>query len=184
MLRHRPLGTGRASFLASGSSTSKPRVTGTAFVHGKLHHPQKLDVTDMPPFDVAVEGRINTEASSFAFPSSKVQHVVTSRSTTWKSARFRVARYCLAAQRLSRPLQSGIRLLHDPLPAPPTAFLTVCLPQGQRYGLTMFRICDMRGVGPASLPTILCVHVFPFIRGITDRMPFGSSLSAPLACRW
>jgi hypothetical protein len=56
-----------------------------------LRHIQRLDVTDMPPFDVAVEGRINTEVSSFAFPSSKVQHVVASRSTTWKSARFRGA---------------------------------------------------------------------------------------------
>jgi len=43
----------------------------------------------MPPFDVVVKGRSNTAVSSFAFPSPKVHHIVTSRSTTRKSARFR-----------------------------------------------------------------------------------------------
>jgi hypothetical protein len=148
----------------------------------KLRHIRRLDVTDRPPFDVAVEGCTNTEVSSFAFPSPKVPHVLTSRSTTWKSARFRVASYCLAAQRLSRPLPPGIRFLHDPLPAPPTTFLTVYLPRGRRYGLTMFRVYDTRGLGPAFLPTIMDVRVSLSATGIADRVPFGPSLSAPLAC--
>lgn len=141
-------------------------------MHSKLRPAQRLDVTDMPPSDVAVEGRINAGASSFAFPSPKVRHVVTSRSTTWKSARFRGAGYCLAAHRLSSPLQPGIRLLHDPLPAPSTAFLAVCLPRRRRYGLTMFRVWDTRGLGSAFLPTIISVRVSPSGKGVTDRVPF------------
>jgi len=48
----------------------------------------------------------------------------------WKSARFRVGWCRLAAQSLSTPLQSGICFFHTLIPAPPTAFLAVCLPQG------------------------------------------------------
>jgi hypothetical protein len=44
------------------------------------------------------------------------------------------------SQPVSRPLQTGIRFLRIPLPAPPLALLTVGLPIGQRYGLTLFRM--------------------------------------------
>lgn len=51
-------------------------------------------------------------------------------------------------QPLSRPLQPGVRFLCDPIPAPPTVFLTVHLPKGQRYGLTTFPVCHTTGLGP------------------------------------
>ena len=43
---------------------------------------------------------------------------------------------------LSAPLQTGIRFLRLPLPAAPSAFLTVGLPLGRSYGLTTFRLND------------------------------------------
>ncbi|RBA58933.1 hypothetical protein DQ403_10900 [Stutzerimonas zhaodongensis] len=55
-------------------------------------------------------------------------------------------------QPLSEPLQSGIRFLCDPIPAPPTAHLAAHLPRGQRYGLTTFPICHTTGLGPAFSP--------------------------------
>ncbi len=39
---------------------------------------------------------------------------------------------------LSTPLQSGLRFLQHPLPAPPSAHLAVCFPEGKEYGLTTF----------------------------------------------
>jgi len=51
------------------------------------------------------------------------------------------------AQPLSAQLQSGLRLLHPPIPAAPWARLTVCFPSRERalsgwenYGLTTFRV--------------------------------------------
>ena len=149
-----------------------------------LHHIQRLDITDRGLLTLPSKGASTPKCRHLL---SLLQRFVTlshQEAPRGSLPAFAGRDIALPAQRLSRPLQLGIRFLHDPLPAPPTTFLTVCLPQGQRYGLTMFRICDTRGVGSASLPTILCVHVFPFIRGITDRMPFGPSLSAPLACCW
>src|SRR3546814_2069696 len=43
-----------------------------------------------------------------------------------------------SAQPLSAPLQDGIRFLHIPLPAPPTAFLAVCLPR--RAAIRAYRV--------------------------------------------
>ncbi len=37
-----------------------------------------------------------------------------------------------------RGINHGLRFLHPPLPAPPTAHLTMDLPRGQGYGLTEF----------------------------------------------
>ncbi len=74
------------------------------------------------------------------------------------------------------------------LPAPPTASLAGCLPHlclsevRQRIGFTAFSVNDTSRVGSASLPTIMRVRVFLGAMGISDRVPFGSSLSAPLAC--
>ena len=47
--------------------------------------------------------------------------------------------------RLYRPLQAAVRFFRPPLPAPPTASLAGCLPNGQRYGLTMFRLKNTMG---------------------------------------
>ncbi|TRZ57345.1 hypothetical protein DZA28_29690 [Pseudomonas alloputida] len=57
-------------------------------------------------------------------------------------------------QPLSEPLQPGIRFLCDPIPAPPTAHLTVHLPQGQQYGLTTFLTCHTSRLEPAFLPEV------------------------------
>lgn len=63
------------------------------------------------------------------------------------------------SQPLSVPLQHSIRLLRPLLPALPTAFLTVCLPRGQRYGLTTFPACHTTGLGPAFLPgTVMATY--------------------------
>jgi hypothetical protein len=49
-------------------------------------------------------------------------------------------------QPLSAPLQAGIRFLRLPLPAAPSAFLTVHLPiHGRGYGLTVFRMNNWKG---------------------------------------
>lgn len=55
-------------------------------------------------------------------------------------------------QPVSRRLQPGLRFLHHPIPAPPTALLTVCLPGGQRYGLTTFLDHHTTGLGPVYPP--------------------------------
>ena len=71
-----------------------------------------------------------------------------------KSARFRVEQCCLATQLLSAPLQAGFRFLRNPLPAPPAVFLAVDLPEplGRRYGVTVFRVNRMSGLGSAFPP--------------------------------
>ncbi len=53
---------------------------------------------------------------------------------------------------MSDSLQISIRFLHHPLPASPSAFLTVCLPIGRRYGLTMFHVHNKNGLDPAYPP--------------------------------
>ncbi|MBM3495970.1 MAG: hypothetical protein FJX72_16850, partial [Armatimonadetes bacterium] len=59
----------------------------------------------------------------------------------------------LAAQPLSRPLQTGIRFLPHPIPAPPSVRLAApCLLAEERYGLTMFPTTDRIGSGPLSSP--------------------------------
>jgi len=61
-------------------------------------------------------------------------------------------------QSLSEPLQPGIRFLRNPLPALPTANLTVHLlirfPFKQQYGLTAFPICHTTGLEPAFPPMV------------------------------
>lgn len=59
-------------------------------------------------------------------------------------------------QRLSTPLQGGLRLLQHPLPAIPTACLTTAPASLRRdVGFIVFRICDMSGLVPANTPVIL-----------------------------
>jgi len=62
-------------------------------------------------------------------------------------------------QPLSEPLQPGIRFFQPPIPAQPTAFLAVRLPEPtalrQPYGLTTFPARYTTGLGPASSPVIV-----------------------------
>ncbi|PYB97817.1 hypothetical protein DMX12_17610 [Pseudomonas sp. MB-090624] len=84
-------------------------------------------------------------------------------------------------QPLSKPLQPGVRFLCDPIPAPPTVFLTVHLPKGQRYGLTTFPLCHTTGLGPAFSPEVL-MATYPHIpQGYPTSYHFGSCLTAVLA---
>lgn len=60
-------------------------------------------------------------------------------------------------QPLSGPLQPGVRFLRPPIPALPTAFLTVRLPaltRWQQYGLTTFPACHTTDLGSASPPAV------------------------------
>jgi hypothetical protein len=87
------------------------------------------------------------------------------------------------SEQLSGPLQSGIRFFHTPLPALPTAFLTVGLPRrGSNTGL----LCSVQfardGLGSAYPPVVLVsVPLQPKKRGPTT-FPFGSGLPVSLAC--
>ncbi|PTB23816.1 hypothetical protein C9I56_37125 [Paraburkholderia caribensis] len=53
--------------------------------------------------------------------------------------------HAVMSQPLCCPLQTAIRFFRRPLPASPTASLAGCLPTGQRYGLTMFRLKNTMG---------------------------------------
>ena len=55
-------------------------------------------------------------------------------------------------QPLSDPLQVGIRLLPDPLPAAPSARLATRFPLREDYGFTTLRRRNLHGLGPASTP--------------------------------
>lgn len=63
-------------------------------------------------------------------------------------------------QPLSEPLQPGIRFFQPPLPALPTASLTVGLPLARRkYGLTEFHFNDTSGLGAAYPPVVICQRI-------------------------
>jgi hypothetical protein len=51
----------------------------------------------------------------------------------------------LLAQLLSAPLQHGLRFLHLPIPAGPSASLAARFPFRETYGLTTFRVSNHRG---------------------------------------
>ena len=78
-------------------------------------------------------------------------------------------------QSVSAPLQSGIRFLHVPIPAPhiglPCGLLTSSV-EGERYGLTTFRVSDNDGLG-LSYPPAVIMSVQPHLdRELTDCTPF------------
>ena len=80
---------------------------------------------------------------------------------------------------LSRPLQPGVRFLHDPLPASPTASLAIGLPAqfcGRKYGLTQFHSSNTNRLGPASPPVALRVDVSLYQKETTGHLPFGSGV--------
>jgi len=66
---------------------------------------------------------------------------------------------------LSASLQRGVRFFHSLLPAFPSIHLTVPLPIGQEYGLTMFRLINETGrLGSTSTPAALCPCI-PYMEG-------------------
>ena len=86
------------------------------------------------------------------------------------------------SQPLSDPLQAGLRFLPRPLPAAPSARLAAGLPSREDDGLNTLHRENRRGLGPASTP--VARHLSPDELGASGpgHVPFGPSLSAPLAC--
>src|ERR1700693_720885 len=67
------------------------------------------------------------------------------------------------------------------MPAPPTAFLTVNLPNGRRYGVSLFRVVRRNGLGSVCLRVVL-VSVLPHSKESSPTTShFGWGLSVPLA---
>jgi hypothetical protein len=59
------------------------------------------------------------------------------------------------AQLLSAPLQHGLRFLHHPLPADPSASLAARFPMRETYGLTTFHISNpVSDLGPTCTPEV------------------------------
>src|SRR4051794_25898401 len=86
-----------------------------------------------------------------------------------------------SAQLLSGPLQAGIRFLPRPLPAAPSAHLTVGLPSREDDGLTTLHRRNPRGLGPALTPVALHLRRGTLQPPDLATYRFGPSLSAPLA---
>jgi hypothetical protein len=83
--------------------------------------------------------------------------------TWWKSAPLRAG---TNLESLSGPLQPGVRFFHHPLPAPPTASLTGCLPpsdllKGWAEGRAYHVLCDTDAV--SSTATSRLGSVFPSV---------------------
>ena len=80
------------------------------------------------------------------------------------------------------PITVWPSLLPSSLPIPPTACLTVSLPKGEGMGLSRSTYPTTNTLGPLCLPVGLlpASDVHRPIR--TTHLPFGPSLTAPLAC--
>jgi hypothetical protein len=76
------------------------------------------------------------------------------------------------------PLQPGLRFFCIPLPAAPSAFLTVGFASSywRCFGLTTFRMFNAGSLGPLSSPGALLVHERSFASLYRLRCPFGTSL--------
>ena len=173
--------TAQACFQALGSSTDKPLCRSRfltklgsktlTVLSGRVGHPQ-----------MGMRGRASGQATSLS-----TEHPVTNSFT------FSVIQHppevCPLArganlEPLSGPLQTGLRLLRRPLPANPLASLAarcLCCQRGlpvyhvsyqHRYRWVRFRLF----AGGATSAT------GDFIAPVPDPLPFGSSLSASLAC--
>lgn len=98
-----------------------------------------------------------------------------------KSARFHVGRCCLSTQSLSVRLQDSVRFLRTPMPAPPTAFLTVSLSAWTTIRVSLvprrsqewFRFCLSAGS--------VCVRAAPFKKGQSRYVPFWAG---PVSVFW
>jgi len=91
----------------------------------------------------------------------------------------------LAGATRIRPITGQRSLFPTPIPAPPSVDLTTFLPsfRKERYGLTTFPKVDTDGEGALYSPVALHVHDRKADTPCTRlRCPFGSSLSASLAC--
>lgn len=99
----------------------------------------------------------------------KVPLVLSSRTTPWKSARFRGG-----ATLLSVPLPNGLRFFQLPLPATPAVFLAdaPASPPRRDVGFTMLDCDDMNDLAPAFTPTVLIIRVFHDLGGTSDCEPF------------
>ena len=99
---------------------------------------------------------------------------LSSPTTCRKWARFRGG----VMQRLSSPLQTGIRLLRHPLPAIPSAALaSMPAPWRERdVGFTVFRIDDTGGSVPANTPAVVSVRVLR-VRRRSNRPQYHFGLS-------
>jgi hypothetical protein len=70
-----------------------------------------------------------------------------------------------------------------PLPATPSAYLAACFPLGREgYGLTTFHGCIKDGLGSAFPPVAPTATAGEGGAPAPGHLPFGSSLSASLAC--
>jgi len=66
----------------------------------------------------------------------------------WKSAHFRVGASCLTTHPLFIPLQDDLRFFHNPIPALPSAHLTIRFPLRRRStGLPRFTYMPLDGLG-------------------------------------
>ena len=91
----------------------------------------------------------------------------------------------LAGATRIRPMTGQRSLFPTPIPAPPSVDLTTFLPsfRKERYGLPTFPKVDTDGEGALYAPVALHVHDRKADTPCTRlRCPFGSSLSASLAC--
>jgi hypothetical protein len=84
---------------------------------------------------------------------------------------------------LSNPLQAGFRFLHHPLPAAPSACLTARFPRGRASGLPC-SMCVPEWVRSRLSTGGVSSAADDSVASAPDHMPFGSSLSASLACSY
>src|SRR6266542_104506 len=71
----------------------------------------------------------------------------------WKSAHFRVGASCLTTHPLFIPLQDDLRFFHNPIPALPSAHLTIRFPLRRRStGLPRFTYMPLDGLGTTCSP--------------------------------
>jgi hypothetical protein len=90
-------------------------------------------------------------------------------------------------QRLSRPLQPGIRFLRGPLPTSHRQTLRLAVHRSilvEKAGFTTFHINHRNRLGPAYTPVALIVHDAGLASLHSDHVPFGHSDSAPCAARF
>jgi len=87
------------------------------------------------------------------------------------------------AQPLSLPLQQSLRFFYFLIPAGLSVYLTVHFPPWESYGLTLFREMDIKWVRLLLYTDGICLRKRDSETHLPCHTPFGSSLSAPLACR-
>jgi len=85
---------------------------------------------------------------------------------------------------VSCSLQTSIRFLHSPKPTYLSASLTLCFPclNGDIWGFHVPLIEQKYGLGSIYTPVVFFVCVSEAFILISYHTPFGSSLSASLAC--